>query len=116
MASLSYDISRNPTFRAIQMATTAFHDVATGKRIMCLVCSDPGYGKTLLAKRELRGANAPFDETGSITTEQDFVRYMWQIESGIICHKGRRIRALLVDDKDGLLRRETIALASRCFG
>ena len=34
---------------------------------------------------------------------------MWKIESGIICHKGRKIRVLLVDDKDGLFRRETIA-------
>ena len=59
MASLPYDIETNLTYRAILMARTAFYDVATGKRIMVLVCSDPGFGKTLEAKRALRACQCP---------------------------------------------------------
>src|SRR5437764_6631544 len=108
MATLPYNIEKNVTYLGVRYATIAFHDVAIGKRIMCLVCSDTGFGKTLLAKRALRLHNLPFTEFGVTPNERDLVKLMWSIKSGTITHKGRRILVVIADDQDGLARRETI--------
>ena len=73
MASLPYNIATNVTYQGILSATAAFQDVAVGKRNMALVCSDPGFGKTLLAKRTLRNNGVPFHEFGITPSEHDLV-------------------------------------------
>ena len=77
------------TYRGARSARIMFHDVVTGKRIMALVCSDTGFGKTLEAKRALRANNMPFHEFGVTPNERDLVKLMWSITSGVIKYKGR---------------------------
>ena len=108
MPSLPYDIEKNVAYQGIRYARLAFLDVATGKRVMCLICSETGLGKSLEAKRAMKANNTAFYEFGVTQNEYDLVSHLWSIQSGIIQYKGRRIVVIIADDKDGLARRETI--------
>ena len=108
MPSLPYNIEKNVAYQGIRYAQLAFLDVATGKRVMCLICSETGLGKSLEAKRAMKANNTAFYEFGVTQNEYDLVSHLWSIQSGIIQYKGRRIVVIIADDKDGLARRETI--------
>ena len=43
MAALPYDINANPTYIGYRQAKAIVKDVATGRRTMALICSDPGF-------------------------------------------------------------------------
>ena len=60
--ALPSDIHSNPTFIASQQAKDMVRDVATRRRIMGLICSDPGYVKTYSAKHIMRVEKVPFHE------------------------------------------------------
>jgi hypothetical protein len=116
MASLPYDIQKNPTFLGMDRSKRIMRDVATGRRVMALVCSDPGFAKTYNAKHIMRDEQVPYHEC-SPTTEGALVRVLWGIESGLITSKGRKKpQVLLADDKDALFRRETANQMKSAFG
>ncbi len=113
--ALPYDIYSNPTFLGMEQSKGIIRDVATGRRIMGLICSDPGYAKTYNAKHIMRVENVPFHEC-SPTTESALVKVLWGIESGLITSKGRKPAMMLADDKDALFRRETANQMKSGFG
>ena len=100
---------------ALEQAKGIIRDVATGRRIMGLICSDPGFAKTYNAKHIMRTENVPFHEC-SPTTEAAFVKVLWSIEFGLITSKGRKPAVMLADDKDALFRRETANSMKAAFG
>ena len=109
MPKLPYDITTNVVWLDIQTALIIIRDVATGRRIMAMIISLPGFGKSFLANREMRKANCAFH----LSNPQDanaVVNILWQIESGTLRNsKGELIAVLLLDDADACARRETPA-------
>jgi hypothetical protein len=106
--ALPYNIETNVTYRGVRSARIAFDDTAAGNRLMCLVCGTTGIGKSLEARRALRKAKVAFEEFGITPNEYDLVKNLWSIASGILSHRGRRIRVAIADDKDGIAKHETI--------
>jgi hypothetical protein len=106
--ALPYNIETNVTYRGVRSARIAFDDTAAGNRLMCLVCGTTGIGKSLEARRALRKAKVAFEEFGITPNEYDLVKNLWSIASGILSHRGRRIRVVIADDKDGIAKHETI--------
>src|SRR3954471_20101167 len=115
MVSLPYDIHTNPTFHGMEQSKRIMRDVALGRRIMALICSDPGFAKTYNAKHIMRSERVAFHEDAP-TTEAALVKVLWGIESGLITSKGRKPAVLLADDKDALFRRETANQMKSAFG
>ena len=109
LPKLPYDITTNVVWLDIQTALIIIRDVATGRRIMAMIISLPGFGKSFLANREMRKANCAFH----LSNPQDanaLVSVLWQIESGALRNsKGELIAVLLLDDADACARRETPA-------
>ena len=93
--ALPYDIHSNPTFIATQQAKDMVRDVATGRRTMCLICSDTGFRKSYETKHGRRQCRLPFHECAP-STESALVRVLWGIESGVILHKGRKPAVMVV--------------------
>ena len=106
---LPYDITTNVVWLDIQTTLIIIRDVATGRRIMAMIISLPGFGKTFLAKREMRKAHCAFHSSNPQDANA-LVNVLWRLESGALRNsKGELIAVLLLDDADACARRETAA-------
>jgi hypothetical protein len=114
--NLAYDIHNNIVWLGIEQGKLVMRDVATGRRIMCMVCSDTGYGKTHEAKKILRMLGIAFAEVNP-KTDNALVQVLWGFASGAVLVKGRRVVVIIVDDVDALARNETPSnLMKSAFG
>ncbi len=84
-----------------EVAKIIIEDVAAGRRLMGMISSDTGFGKTFLSKRAMRKRMPPcvFYEFNPKDANA-LVSLLWRMQSGAILDKGRRIEVGLLDDAD----------------